>query len=135
MRRLDWTINAVTANENPSDSCFIVGISADEYGDDGHFIFQSGLNDPSEQDRRLGLDTYCVLNEEARVSYGCIKKVTLSPTKIQFEFSAEAAARFELPDQEIEIDIAPEVDISPLRNGLQRVLTYGNPNKIPEMNL
>ncbi|WP_432198783.1 hypothetical protein [Streptomyces sp. bgisy027] len=63
MDHLAWLVRVVTAEENVPDSCFVVGLAEDQYGESGHFIFQAGLAEPDEQSRRLGLDSYCVLNE------------------------------------------------------------------------
>ncbi|MGP4083860.1 Imm10 family immunity protein [Streptomyces sp. KR55] len=133
MSRLDWLVRVVTAEENVPDSCFIVGIAEDQYGESGHFIFQAGLTAPDEQSRRLELDSYCILNETGGVHYGGLKKVSLSPSRISFQFNPEAVAELDLPAPEIELDIAPEADLEQLRAGLRRVLTYGNPEKVPEI--
>ncbi|MFJ6988553.1 MULTISPECIES: Imm10 family immunity protein [unclassified Streptomyces] len=133
MSRLDWQVKVVTAEENIPDSCFIVGLAGDQYGDTGHFIFQAALSEPDEQSRRLGLDSYCVLNEAGGVHFGGIEKVSLAGRRISFTFDPEAVEELELPASEIELDIAPDVDMERLRYGLRRVLNYGNQQKIPEI--
>lgn len=131
MSRLDWPVRVVTAEENVPDSCFIVGIAGDEYGETGHFIFQSGLDAPDDQSRRLGLDSYCILNETGGVVYGGVESVSLSQDTLRFRFSTEVVTELGLPVQEIELDIAPGVNQEILREGLRRVLTYGDPEKVP----
>ncbi len=133
MSHLDWLVRVVTAEENIPDSCFVVGIAEDPYGESGHFIFQAGLTDPDGHSRRLGLDSYCILNEAGGVHYGGLKKVSLSSSRIEFQFNSEAVAVLNLPASEIELDIAPEADVERLRAGLRRVLTYGNAANIPEI--
>jgi hypothetical protein len=133
MSRLSWPIRVVTAEENLPDSCFILGIAADEYGEEGHLIFQCGLSAPDDQARRLELDSYCILNEEGGVYYGGLENVSLSADEISLRFSVEAASELELPAQDIEIEIVESVDMPTLRDGLRRVLTYGNRDKIPRM--
>ncbi|MFJ8532062.1 Imm10 family immunity protein [Streptomyces sp. NPDC093591] len=132
MSRLDWLVRVVTSEENVPDSCFIVGLAEDRYGESGHFIFQAGLEAPDEQSRRLGLDSYCILNETGGVHYGGLEKVSLSSQGISFQFNSEAVEELDLPASEIELNIAPEVDLERMRAGLRRVLTYGNPEKVPE---
>ncbi|MFF3489381.1 Imm10 family immunity protein [Streptomyces sp. NPDC002701] len=133
MSRLDWPIRVVTADENLSDSCFVLGVASDEYGEGGNFIFQCGLSAPDEQARRLELDSYCVLSQEGGVQYGGVESISLSAGVLSFRFSVEAVAELDIPTQNIEIEIAQGVDIEVLRNGLRRVFTYGNPEKIPQM--
>ncbi|PIB05723.1 MULTISPECIES: Imm10 family immunity protein [Streptomyces] len=131
VNRPEWLVRVVAVQENVPDSCFIVGIAEDEYGEGRYLTLQSGLEEPGEQERRLGLDSYCVVNETGGVHYGGIESVALSADQISFRFTSEAVGALSLPDQEMTLDIAPGSDVQNLRDGLRRVLTYGNPDKFP----
>ncbi|MEU9737519.1 Imm10 family immunity protein [Streptomyces sp. NPDC048002] len=125
----------MTAEENLPDSCFIVGLAEDQSGESGHLIFQAALTPPDEQSRQLELDSYCILNETGGVHYGGLTRVSISSREIRFRFTPEAVGELELPAAEIELDIDPEVDFERLRVALCKVLTYGNPAKVPEISV
>ncbi|MCX4905277.1 Imm10 family immunity protein [Streptomyces sp. NBC_00878] len=121
----------MVVEENVPDSCFTVGLAEDEYGEGRYLTFQCGLEEPGDQERTLGLDSYCILNETGGVDYGGVKEVSLVADKISFRFRPEAVEALELPSGEIALDVAPGCDIETLRFGLRRVLNYGNPEKFP----
>lgn len=131
VNRPEWLVGVVVVQENVPESCFLVGIAEDEYGDGHYLTFQSGLEEPGEQERELGLDSYCIVNETGGVHYGGLESVSLSTGQISFRFSSEAVEALSLPGQEITLSVASGSDLQSLRDGLRRVLSYGNPEKFP----
>jgi hypothetical protein len=131
VRDSEWLVRVVVVEENVLDSCFTVGLAEGEYGEGRYLTFQCGLEDPGEQERILGLDSYCIINEAGVVYYGGVESVSLSANRIFFRFTPEAVGKLDLPTGEINLYIAPEPDVESLRGGLRRVLTYGNPEKGP----
>ncbi|MFF0034600.1 Imm10 family immunity protein [Streptomyces mirabilis] len=129
----EWLVRVVVIEEKVLDSCFTVGLAEDEYGEGRYLAFQCGLEGPGEQERTLGLDSYCVINETGGVYYGGVENVCLSANRILFRFASEAVEKLDLPTGEINLHIAPESDVESLRGGLRRVLTYGNPEKLPSV--
>ncbi|MEU9368331.1 Imm10 family immunity protein [Streptomyces avermitilis] len=117
--------------ENVPDSCFIVGLAEDEYGEGRYLTFQCGLEAPGVQERRLGLDGYCISNETGGVHYGGIESVVLSAGEISFRFSSEVIRELSLSAQEVILEITSDVDVESLRDGLRRILTYGNLKNLP----
>ncbi|MFJ8827690.1 Imm10 family immunity protein [Streptomyces sp. NPDC102467] len=130
---VDWVVKKATAEENSRDSCFIVGMADNEEGDGRYLIFQCGLTDPSQQDRRLGFDSYCTLNEMGGVEYGGIREVLLNGRLLSLRFSEEVAESLEMDSESITLVIAPEVNLDLVRAGLRRVLHFGNPNEYPSI--
>ncbi|GHD71622.1 hypothetical protein GCM10010317_080760 [Streptomyces mirabilis] len=129
----EWLVRVVVVEENVLDSCFSVGLAEDEYGEGRYLTFQCGLESPGAQERTLGLDSYCIINETGGVYYGGVEKVSLSANMIFFRFTPEAVEKLDLPTGEINLHIAPGSDVENLRGGLRRVLTYGNPEKVPSV--
>ncbi|KUN05544.1 hypothetical protein AQI96_35170 [Streptomyces canus] len=115
------------------DSALVVGLAEDESGEGRQLVLQCSLREPDDQDQRLGQDTYCVLNETGGIVYGGIEAVTFSPAGISFRFSLAAAEKLALPLPEVIVGIAPEVQVEPFRKELRRVLTYGDPQKVPSL--
>ncbi|MFE4817503.1 Imm10 family immunity protein [Streptomyces sp. NPDC056704] len=131
VRDSEWLVRVVVVEENVLDSCFTVGLAEDEYGEGRYLTFQCGLEGPGDQERTLGLDSYCIINETGGVYYGGVENVSLSANRIFFRFTPEAVEKLDLPAGEINLYIASEPDVESLRGGLRRVLTYGNPEKVP----
>ncbi|MGW1616512.1 Imm10 family immunity protein [Streptomyces sp. NPDC002285] len=126
-----WIVKFVGIHEMEPDSTFLVGLAEDEYGDGSNIVFQCGLKDPDNQQRQHGVDTCCILGESGGVQYGGLNSVKLSGRRIEFHFNSDAARELSLPGQEMILGIAPEVDVTALRNGLRTALTWGDPQKIP----
>ncbi|MFJ3249072.1 Imm10 family immunity protein [Streptomyces sp. NPDC086782] len=133
-----WEIATLVLAEEVPGVTFSVFISD---GDDAvangyYFDLQRFLDEqPDEQNVRNGTDTYCVVNESGGVHYGGLKGVSLMPDLLTLSFNDEATEVLGLPSNVIPLGIAAGVDLSKLRAGLQYVLTYGNPQKFPRLNL
>ncbi|MFE1290592.1 hypothetical protein [Streptomyces sp. NPDC058751] len=133
-----WEIVTLTVREE------VPGVTLSVFIGDGNDAAENGYyfdfhrfleKQPDEQDVRNGTDSYCVTNESGGVHYGGLKRVSLLPGLLTLSFGDEAVEALGLPSNVIPLEIAPEVDLLELRAGLQRVLTYGNPQKLPRLNL
>ncbi|MGA5105151.1 hypothetical protein ACPCC3_16135 [Streptomyces cellulosae] len=133
-----WEIATLIIGEEVPGVTFSVfigdGVDAVENG--YYFDLQRFVDDqPDEQNVRNGTDSYCVVNESGGVHYGGLRGVSLLPDLLTLSFDEEAVEVLALPSSIIPLAIAPSVDLGGLRAGLQRVLAYGNPQKIPRLNL
>lgn len=133
-----WNIATLVIGEEVPGVTFSVYIAdGDDAATDGfYFDFQRFLDDqPDEQNIRNGTDSYCVVNESGGVHYGGLRGVTMLTDLLVLSFSDEAIEALNLPSNVIPLGIASGVDLGALRTGLRRVLTYGNPQKFPRLDL
>ncbi|WP_189947318.1 Imm10 family immunity protein [Streptomyces roseolus] len=104
-------------------------------GEDGqYFDLQRMLEEPGRQEIDLELDSYCVVTGEEVVDYGSLEEVELLPERLTLIFREESIDELELPSNVITLGIDSKIDVDSLREGLKKVLTYGNPVKVPRMN-
>lgn len=123
-------VGLVTIEENQDG--FMVGLFEDEAGlEGGCLILQSGLTPPDEQDTSLGLDSYCLLDEEDTVYYGGVTRASLEGDTLTLSLSAEAARALGV-DRTMTLTV-PSGDVPRLAEALHRVFTYGNPDKQPNL--
>ena len=108
-------------------------MAEDEAGEGSYLIIQCAVAPPTAQDTATGLDSYCVMDEQGAVQYGGIRRVDLTGQTLNFQFTDQAAEELDLtrPELELHLDV-PEIEIRTLTDGLQRILTFGNPNQHPE---
>lgn len=130
---LQWTVRKVAAEENIPDATFILGLSEDDEGAGKYLIFQIKLGESTGQDRRLGFDTYCIVDEEHRVAYGGVEQVALDGRSLRLNFSDRTAFMLDMEQRELELllDI-DEREIDDMWNELNRVLRFGNPDQFPQ---
>ena len=127
-----WTIEYLESGESVPGGPFTVFISEGE--EDGRSLdLQCVPDEPDEQSVRLELDSYCVVSEGGGVHYGGLEAVALRPDRLLLRFTDEAVGELELPSQEVVLGIAPGIGVEELRAGLRKVLSYGNPEKVPTM--
>ncbi|MFF6787304.1 hypothetical protein [Streptomyces sp. NPDC012510] len=133
-----WEIAALVVGEEVPGVTFsvFIGDGDDAAANGYYFDLQRFLDDqPDEQNVRNETDSYCVVNESGGVHYGGLKGVSLLPGLLTLSFDDEAVKALSLPSNIIPLGIASGVDFNELRAGLHRVLTYGNPQKLPRLNL
>jgi hypothetical protein len=133
-----WEIATLVVGEEVPGVTFsvFIGDGDDAAANGYYFDLQRFLSEqPDEQNVRNGTDTYCVMNESGGVHYGGLKGVSLLPGLLTLSFDEEAVKVLGLPSNVIPLGIASTVDLAELRAGLHRVLTYGNPQKFPRLNL
>jgi len=58
----------------------------------------------SDQDTRLGMDTYCIATDEGHTQYGGIERVEVGPDFVDVLFGPGAAAKLHLP-RRLRIDL------------------------------
>jgi len=126
------------AEQSPEteDGWFEVGVSENSDGTGRVLVFQCLLEEPDEQNRRLGMDTYCVSNESGGSTYAGVEAVEADSARLRVIFTDTAAEELELADKEVEVDVSglPGDTIADINAGLRKVLAYGRedarPNRI-----
>ncbi len=117
-----------------NQDALVVGLSENEAGDGAYLIFQSGLRPPDEQDGVLGLDSYCILDEEGAVQYGGVTRAVLADATLTLTLTEAAAEELGvLNDARTIVLGVPAADVARLAEGLNRIFGYGNPDKQPEL--
>ncbi|WP_077489826.1 Imm10 family immunity protein [Sinomonas mesophila] len=87
-----------------------------------HLEFQRPL-DPDDQDRQLGLDTYCVVLPTGATGYGCLASASVSEQRLRLTFHADQLTELGLTDPTLEIKLALEAaSLEEFVNGLRQVL-------------
>jgi hypothetical protein len=128
------TVATVTAEDNDLDRVRTVGLAEDAQGAGGYLIFQASLDEPTEQDSAMGMDTYCVMDDEGGVHYGGVRHVELRDRELTIRFDQDAAAELSVQGTELRLALAvPDDAIDRLRTELPRVLTYGNTAQRPTL--
>lgn len=94
--------------------------------------FTCGVEEPDEQDVRLGMDSYCVVTPDQNAAHGCVRTVELEGNLLRVTFDPAALDDLELDDPVVEAVLnAPAEDIARMRDALIHVLAYGRPAALP----
>ncbi|MFJ3578633.1 hypothetical protein [Streptomyces rubiginosohelvolus] len=131
-----WVIRHVESGESIPGQVFSIYIAESEETEDvRYFDFQCGLSEPTAQDVDLELDSYCIVNDAGGVQYGGLDEVAVLPDRLVLRFQDDAVEELELSSAAVTLGIDPAIDVEEIRAGLRKVLPYGNPLKVPNMNL
>ncbi|MDO9456621.1 Imm10 family immunity protein [Nocardioides sp.] len=130
-----WTeVAFVSVGE--SDDAFVVAF--EEIEDKGRALFlMSDLEEPDDQEIKLGMDTYCLVNQDDETHYGGVERVTLDGRSLGLHLLKGAADKLGLP-RVVRLELTVDVDeatVAELRGGLRWVLTFGNPLHHPALEL
>ncbi|WP_406858748.1 Imm10 family immunity protein [Streptomyces sp. HUAS MG47] len=128
-----WIIRHVEIKEAVPGQTFTVFMLENDSKDARYFDLQRMLEEPGPQEIDLELDSYCIVSESEGVDYGGLAEVTMLPGRLVLQFRPEAVEELELPSDEIILGIAPDINVYELWAGMQKVLTYGNHLKVPNM--
>lgn len=132
----DWVIRHVESGESIPGLVFTIFVAESDASEDvRYFDLQCGLSEPTAQDVDLELDSYCIVNDAGGVQYGGLDEVTLLPDGLVLSFQDDAVEELELFSRVVTLGIDPAIDFDEVRAGLRKVLSYGNPRKVPQMNL
>ncbi|WP_457964704.1 Imm10 family immunity protein [Arthrobacter sp. D1-29] len=79
--------------------------------------------DPDDQDRRLGLDTYCLVLPTGATAYGCLASASVSGQRLRLTFPADRLTELGLTDSTLELQLELEAaSLDVLVTGLRQVL-------------
>ena len=117
MRR--FVAKALASAEYPDANTFVVILAEHPDGSGARLEIQKPLSS-DEQDRRLGLDTYCLCTEDGATHYGGVMSWTLTQSSLEIVLDAKAAEALGVEGGFV-VDFAPESRTA-LKGGLERVL-------------
>lgn len=119
MRR--FKARAVSAGEDASLNTFLIVLAEHVDGDGARLEIHQALSF-DEQDKALGQDTYCLMDESGATHYGGVSCWSLREGVLEMELTELAAKTLEA-DPKIVIDlVADEPSIERLDHGLRRLL-------------
>jgi hypothetical protein len=125
---LKFKATAVAALEMPDLSSFTVVLAEEHDGSGMRLEIQRALVF-DEQDKSLGMDTYCICTEQGAVCYGGIASWSLVENELRIVLDTRAAIALGVKDGfSIELEVDSETR-DRLKDGLQRVL---NATRLPQ---
>ena len=72
--------------------CPVAAVAERDDGAGRVLMFKAGDEPPDEQEVRLGMDTYCVVTENHRTAYGCLKELSIDGDRMRVVVGDEALA-------------------------------------------
>jgi len=99
------------------------------------FEFQRSLYSSEERRApRPPFDSYCVVNEEHKTSFGGVRNVTLQTDVLMISFSKKAQDELGLPARDVSLLLNLSSDeIEKVKAGLVHVFSYGPAQLLPQM--
>jgi hypothetical protein len=113
-----FVATTAAVEEQADVNTFLVGLSEDETGEGEHLILQRSC-EFSDQDRRLGMATYCLVTPSG-TAYGGVVSCTLKDRTLEIDLSRDNAVK--LGTSRFKIDLAVDAEtIRRVRDGLRRI--------------
>ncbi|MET9225054.1 Imm10 family immunity protein [Lentzea sp. NPDC003310] len=110
--------------EDEEQTMFTVGVAEQPDGGGRQLMVTASEDDLEDADHDM--DTYCVVDDEHRCTYGGVRRAELDDGVLVLEFTDKAVAELELADPvlTLKFDLAPDV-VAELKDGYRRVFTFG----------
>jgi hypothetical protein len=124
-----FTARVSCAVEEEDTNAFIAGVAEHPDGDGLSLLLMCSVQPPDEQDVSLGMDTYCLTDEQGITAYGCVETIKLTPTHLRLMLKPETE-EFGWTRATVRLSL-DEKSRDELSEGLRRVLTYGRPDAWP----
>ena len=126
------TIRFAAVTEEPDEGWMGVSLADREHGDGWTLHLQCGWTEPDAQDVALGQDTHCLADGHGRTCYGGVVAAQLDRNVLSLRLSCEAVDVLGLDSDTVEMVLdLPAPLIGQVRDGVSRVLAYGDPRKRP----
>lgn len=106
------------------------------WGEDAKgFEFQRSLRGPGDRRApRPPFDSYCVVNEDHKTSFGGVTSVTLQGSVLMISFSEKAQEELGLPAPDVSLLLNLSSDeIEKVKAGLVHVFSYGPAGLLPQI--
>src|SRR5690349_1518493 len=112
---------------------YTMGVRASLDHESWSLIFMECYDAEGEQQISLGMDTYCLVVEPGQATcYGGVVACELSDVRLVLRLTEEAAKALGTPT-DMRLSLALDsAKLEVLRRGLQRVLTSGRANAVPQ---
>ncbi len=118
-----FSANAVAAEVLQEANTFVVCLAEELDGSGQRLELQRALSF-DEQDRGMGMDTYCVATESGASYYGGVRSWNLEPKLLTLELDVEASTVLGVSGFEVELNVSSS-EIQKLARGLHWVLDTG----------
>ncbi|MFI8509944.1 Imm10 family immunity protein [Streptomyces sp. NPDC085460] len=116
----------------PGAYCPSAGVIESEDEESFALEFQCSVEEPDEQEVRLGLDSYCVVTPDQNTAHGCVRTVELSGDLLRVTFDPARLDDLGLDDPVVEAVLnAPPEDVARMCEALVRILAYGRSDALP----
>lgn len=116
----------------PGAYCPSAGVIESEDEESFALEFQSSVDEPDEQNVRLGMDSYCVVTPDQNTAYGCVRTVELSGDLLRVTFDPAHLDDLGLDDPVVEVVLdAPAEGVARMGEALKHILAYGRPDARP----
>jgi hypothetical protein len=118
-----FTVSYVTDDIMNDLDARVVGIAENPNDPSARsFLFQRSLSDPTDQDRRLGMDTYTVSTEQGMSACAPLETYELTSEKILLNFTEEGADLLGVP-QRVMLELAlSNHEFETLSSGLREII-------------
>lgn len=113
-------VRAVAASQLDDLNTFVVVMAEEADGSGNRIELQRAL-EFDQQDRSLGMDTYCTYLADGACQYGGIRKCVLNGNELRLEFASETASTLGVHEHiVVQLDVdAPSLD--QVRAGILRI--------------
>ena len=110
--------------EDEEQTMFTVGVAEQPDGGGRQLLVTASEDDLEDAD--FDEDSYCVVDDEHRCTYGGVSRARLADGVLVLEFTEKAVEELELtePVLTLELDLAPDA-VAELADGYRRVFTFG----------
>ncbi|KAA2263820.1 hypothetical protein F0L68_09115 [Solihabitans fulvus] len=123
------------AASSPDDALAFVAFAETADGDGWGIVIQATRGEFTEQDRRLGMDTYSVSNEHGASVYGGVRACAVDGDVLRLALTRDAAEQLGV-EQDVEIQLPAGAGAAArLRAELAVVLTRSRAEEIPQLDL
>ena len=114
---------AASADTFEDLNAFVVCLAEDQDGLGRRLELQLALSF-DEQDRRNGMDTYCLSNESGASHYGGVKTWAVTNNVLTVDLDAVASNALGVSGYEVELRV-PQPEVVKISEGLRRILGDG----------
>jgi hypothetical protein len=117
----EFPVKAVFAGKLEDTNALVIILAEMPDGSGRRVELQRALSF-DEQDRKTGMNTYCVCTDSGATHYGGVQRYSLDDNLLTIRLSGEAAAELEVEDGFVLTLDAPKSALASLRSALPRVL-------------
>lgn len=103
------------------DIGFEAFVAAENEDGSGNRVELQRALEPDEEDRRLGIETYCLVTEDGAVHYGGVRAWSLHDNRLEIALTREAADVLGV-DEGLGIRLPRSADLDTLSRGIQRIV-------------
>ncbi|MCT9931689.1 Imm10 family immunity protein [Planotetraspora sp. A-T 1434] len=124
----EMVVRTIGRDDDPG--LVVLGMAEDANGTGTVLLFMMSTEEADEQEIRLGMDTYCVVRDQA-TTYGGVSACNLASRRLTLHFTQEAAEALDVePILQIELQVDDDA-VELLRTSLREILLSGRDDQRP----